>query len=154
MDFIYWSRKTGRFRIGQITLGELYSSSVSVDYRNDKMTSDEIRVARLHTQPSGTDPSFQDIYSSKSLAEHRILSSAAKEFIAAVKIDEFGREYVELKMFDLLGIPWSIDKIIKYREKERDEEPYDYPYEFLAEFSVEILQNSKVKTTNKVLTDC
>lgn len=152
--YIYWNRKTGKFRIGRITLGELHSSSVSVDYRYDNKTTDEVRIGRLHTQPSGTAPSFQDIISSKRLANSGTLSSFAKEFIASVSIDEFGKEYVELKMYDLIGFPWSEKKIIEYRDKQVSKSPFRYPYELLAKISIEILRDGKISRTNKVLTDC
>lgn len=152
--YVYWNRKTGRFRIGRISIGELYAGSVRVDYEYDQKSPDEERIARLHTQPSGTVPSFQDIFSSKYLWQTGVLSDYGKEFIAAVKIDELGREYIELKMYDFLRFPWTIEKVDKYRKMVLEGTLVVVPVYQLAKHALEIRQNGTPNEITKFDVDC
>ena len=68
-------------------------------------------IGVLHTQPNTTYPSYHDIDASRFFADERISSPYLKDFIVAVKIDNFGNEYVEIRMFDLISIPISNNEV-------------------------------------------
>ena len=153
--YIYWNYKTGNFRVGQTTYGALGTASVDIEYRNDKQTSDEVMIGVLHTQPNTTYPSYHDIDASRFFVDKRISSPYLKDFIAAVKIDNYGNEYVELKMFDLIYIPISKTEVDVFVDIEDGDLYYpDYPYSLFNKYSVTIDSKGRKVTSKQIKSKC
>lgn len=137
--YIYWNFKIGNFQVGQTTYGALGTSSVNIEYRNDKQTNDEVMIGVLHTQPNTSYPSYHDIDASRFFVDKRNSSPYLKDFIATVKIDNFGNEYEELKMFNLIYIPISKTEVDAFVDSEDGDLYYpDYPYSLFNKYSVTI----------------
>ena len=153
--YLYWNFKTGNFRVGQTTYGALGTASVRIEYRNDKQTSDEVMIGVLHTQPKTTYPSYHDIEVTRFFADERISSPYLKDFIVTVKVDNFGNEYVKIKMFDLISIPISnneVDNSVRIEEK-RNYYP-DYPYSLFDKYSLSIEKNGNKETPKYSENNC
>ena len=152
--YIYWNRVTGKFRIGKISKGNLYSNSVTIHYSGDNMTRDEIRIGVLHTQPSTVSPSFHDIQATRRMVKQNTLSVHAKDFIAAVKIDDQGNSYVELRMYDFLTMPLTDEEIGEGTEIERNFGRPDYPYQTFSQYSLTIDAQGNEAGVSNSQSDC
>ena len=74
----------------------------------------------------------------------KILSSHAKEFIASAEVNDLGQQYVELKMYDFLSFPWSLEKLRDYRDKQEEGTLEHYPYALLAEYAKDFIVAVKI----------
>ena len=141
---IYWNFKTGNFRVGKTTYGELGNSSVSIEYRNENQTDEEIMIGVLHTHPNFIFPSDGNIQATRFYVKRRISSESIKDFIAAVTFDSHGNEDVKLKMYDLISIPISDTEVQKGVDIELNKEDYpNYPDALFKQYSVTIDKSGK-----------
>ncbi len=136
--YLYWNRRTGKFRIGRIKYGEIGKGYVNAEHKYDGMSKNEIRVGLLHTHFWSIYSSFHDIAGVRKLVEQEIGNEHLKAFIAKVHVDQDGELHVELRMYDLLSIPLSEGEVKDKVNFERQRFNPGYPLSLFRHYSINI----------------